>query len=375
MASLRLLMPLLPNTATYAWRAGAWLYDDGIGGHVHFGRKRTTRAAEVVALDGLAHVLYTLRAFPLDQQARRMQGDRHHQVYGQPSDYRLQIHGYEYRSLPSWLDSPWLAYLCITLSKLAVLNPELVAPWQALKAASVDTIRYLLAYYQGLDDDAALCLYALERHGLPAWQGDDFKLRWGAVGLQTAEHNGVNVFPDTVAGTEQDFADLFAHFTEGKGIPNRAGKVSWELARLPEGYELLAANVDFRGQVGIGELLGTLVRHPKTVPITVYATHKGKAGLYIADSLARLLERDWRKLLAEVAPGLAIQVVPGERKDYSIGVHKKWRQGKRLATIRRVLTSGIFPIWKVKEIDATNLERWSKDRNPKVQYKSKVLFP
>lgn len=376
MASLRLLAPLFPRTLDYNWRAGAWLYDDGIGGHIHFGRKRPTRPMEVAAMDGLAHVLYALRVFPNDQQARRQQGDRYGQVYGQPSDYRLQVHGYEYRSLPSWLDSPWLAYFCVTLAKLAILNPGLVAAWDGLANPSVDNVRYLLANYRGVDDDAALCLYALERHGLPVWHGDDFKNRWGAVNYRTNDYVGINVYPGTVAATDNELQDLYKFFTEKTPIPSRQRVADWEPKVLPAGYEMMTDVVEFRGQVGIGELLGNLVRHAKTVPFTVFPTHNGKAGIYVSERLSRYLVPEWRARLAEVAPGLPVQVVK-EDEHYRIGIHKKWRQGKRFLAMKRVLASGIFPVWRIKDIDPTNLNTWKVRLQGKgnTKYRGKRLFP
>lgn len=376
MASLRLIGPLFPATLPYTWLAGAWLYDDGVGGHIHFGRKRPSRPAEVMAMDGLAYVLYHLQMFPMDQQNRRMLGDRFHQVYGHPSDYRLQIHGYEYRSLPSWLDSPWLAYLCITLAKLAVLNPDLVAPWSQLKNPKVDNIRYLLAYYRGVDDDAALCLYALEQHGLPVWQGGDFKARWGAVNPQKPEHQGINVYPGSVPASKAEISDLFQFFRDKTPIPNRAGVVDWTPTHLPAGYELMAHVVEFRGQVGMGEMFGSLVRHPKIAPVTAFAMNKGKAGLYVSDRLVQFFPPEWRTIVKDIAPGLSVQLGVADR-DWRIGIHKKWRQGKRFSQIRKVLTCGLFPLWKVKDIDPIQLVTWEKRLGVRKQQKfaGKQLYP
>src|SRR5581483_4609146 len=60
------------------------------------------------------------------EMAERRGGDRLGQHYGMPGDFRLQTHGYEYRTFPSWLDSPALAFISITLAKLCVHCPGLV---------------------------------------------------------------------------------------------------------------------------------------------------------------------------------------------------------------------------------------------------------
>ena len=80
----------------FIWRAGAFFGGDGMGGHVHFGRKRPTRAEEVAALDGLARVFRVTGLFPVEEWDRRVKGDRLGQIYGAPGDFRIQRHGYEY---------------------------------------------------------------------------------------------------------------------------------------------------------------------------------------------------------------------------------------------------------------------------------------
>ena len=113
------------NTLAYDYVAGAHKTEDSLGGHVHLGRKRPYRADEILALDALNHALAAAGVFPLKEwnYRRSQRGGRF--GYGQDGDIRLQGHGYEYRAFPSWLDSPRQAFLVLTLSKLAVVDPKL----------------------------------------------------------------------------------------------------------------------------------------------------------------------------------------------------------------------------------------------------------
>ena len=74
------------------WRAGAYFAGDGMGGHVHFGRKRPTRAEEIIGLDGLACVFSASGLFPIREWELRVRGDKRGQRYGLPGDTRLQRH-------------------------------------------------------------------------------------------------------------------------------------------------------------------------------------------------------------------------------------------------------------------------------------------
>jgi hypothetical protein len=380
LASFRMLGVLFPNTLDYYWRAGAWAYNDGLGGHIHFGRKRPQRPLEVAALDGLGRVLYELGLCPMDEQNRRMQGDAHGQVYGKPTDYRVQLHGYEYRSLPSWLDSAWLTFLCLTCAKLAVFEPALVAPWAQLRTVSVDNLKYLLAYYAGVDDDAALALWRLNRNGTPAWVGGDFKERWGIGRVDTTPYRGINNYPTSLEPSEAELTDLFRHLQAGAALPASAPAATWSPTTIPAGFELMSRVTEFRGQVGIGELLTSIVRW-HNVPVQIYPTTHGKAGLVLSSRLERLLDRDWRSRLADVAPGLTvrIEIADDHPQKLRIGIHKKWRMGNRFRVVQRALSSGIFPLWRLKDADASLVERWENRAKVKPNQRKyageKLIYP
>jgi hypothetical protein len=375
MVSLRWLPILRPHTLDYSWLAGAWKFNDGLGGHIHFGRKRPTRAREVVALDAIAEVLYKQGVFPADEILARRGGDAHHQVYGMPSDFRPQVHGYEYRSLPSWLDSPWLAYLCIVLGKLAVAYPDLVTPWDEMQTPSVDTLKNLLAYFKAVDDDAAIALKALEVHGLPLHVGGDFKKRWGLcpTTLLRAMRTDIDILPTSVKPSSADKKQLFDWLVNGAALPCGVPPLSWEPYQVPQGFELLAETASLQGQVGLGELLWDVVLCPK-VPMTVAGSSAIKQPT-LTTGLVKLLPVNWAERMREIVPDARPQIVgEGHAK---LSLPKSWRTAKRIQLTKQLLTSGLFPLWRVRDAKMELVKPWLRDKFKKqhAECVGKQLFP
>jgi hypothetical protein len=173
LSELRWMALTVPATLSYSWISRPYVSRDGIGGHVHFGRKRgrirkdedapryelTGQVKEEIeGLDQLTRILEA--SILLKEDFVKRSRDT---VYGKFGDIRPQRHGYEYRTLPTWLSSPCMAYLVLVLSKLVVYNPELIKRI----AFNTNTIRNLLAYYKGMDDDALIAFNALKLFGLP----------------------------------------------------------------------------------------------------------------------------------------------------------------------------------------------------------------
>src|SRR5579862_4157678 len=102
--AMRWMVIFHPETLSYNWRAGSYFEGDGLGGHIHFGRKRLKlRDREVGTLDRLAHLQFQAGIFDREEgrmRVRHAQGAPQGQPYGALSDIRQQPHGYEYRTLP-----------------------------------------------------------------------------------------------------------------------------------------------------------------------------------------------------------------------------------------------------------------------------------
>jgi len=101
-----------PETLQYTWLAGSSVKGLPLGGHIHFGV--FLEKEMIMALDVL---LAPVVALINDQE--KLKG------YGQLGDWRKKAHGFEYRSLGSWLWAPG-----ITLGILALAQ---VIVWDSLK--------------------------------------------------------------------------------------------------------------------------------------------------------------------------------------------------------------------------------------------------
>ena len=110
----------------------------GLGGHIHFsGTWLSSR---------LLRMLDSCVAFPLalvEDPAGRKRRPR----YGALGDYRLQPHGFEYRTPPSWLVSPMAAQAAFALGMLGVRELwTLSAAYGTLPAEQPELVA---AYYEG----------------------------------------------------------------------------------------------------------------------------------------------------------------------------------------------------------------------------------
>lgn len=108
--------------ANIAWVAGSEPYPGyPIGGHIHFGGIRANSQL-IRALD--QYVALPLLFLENQETARRRR-----QFYGWLGDFRLKPHGFEYRTPGSWLASPDLAWVALTLASLVAKNHQYLKRW------------------------------------------------------------------------------------------------------------------------------------------------------------------------------------------------------------------------------------------------------
>lgn len=366
LATMRWLALLYPATRQYSWLGGAFKLRDGIGGHIHFGRKRRTREQELTALDAVYAMLCQSGMFNLAEIAARQQGDAHGQRYGLPHDFRLQAHGYEYRSFPSWLDSPWMTFFVLTLSKLAVFNPELV-----VQVRRPEQIANLLAYYRGVDDDARLAFKVLQASGLPKESaGNSFKDAWGIhLYSKYDKHQGLpRVIPQSITPGKEDVKEMLEHLMTGKVLSARVPVPTWAPVENPKGFVSLADHITTVGvrNKGMGEIVWDLVTLAP-LPATVTAV-EAPNGLYVTSGLIRQLARDWRKSLP---PGIGKKVTVISKSSSYVGVGSDWRKPQHVEEVRALLTCGAFPFWKRQ--DAKDPKSWKETARKKFVFKSAVI--
>lgn len=372
MAELRWLAIFNPTTLKYAWIAGAYVLGDGLGGHVHFGRKRPNRSLEVKALDTIDDELLALRAYPVLEVQRRRLGDEHHNApYGLPGDIRPQAHGYEYRTLPSWLDSPELAFLSIVLSKLAVHNPSLVQGYAPqLYDRHFQRIRNLLSYYKDVDDDARLALAMIVRK-MPMHIGGDFRPRWGLPSVLEGEKPKVVFIPTSIKPSNEDITEMFEHLIGRKSLVWRIPTPTWEPLVPPENYWMVIGRACTRQAKGLGELIWDVVTHKSITPS--FQAMNGivnKAYFSIPRSIARQLPFDWKRLSQ-------YKVVFHEGDEKWIYVSAEAREPKNYKTARHILLETILPFWKVTEVKKDSFQQWQSAHQkirPDTRYAGQVLY-
>jgi len=219
-----------PKLYSYAWKAPGFCAPDGCGGHIHFGKqKKDAIKPTLSSLDHLTKLLVATNVVDKQGSLARQSGTN----YGKPGDYRLQPHGFEYRTMPTWLDSPWSAFLTITLAKLCTFHQlnETMASNPFTDGASRQTVENLLRAYANVDDDARIALVGLYLHGMPMYSGADFKKAWGISTkkdvIKPAIAKGRRYYPPVIAPTEDTCDELFQYLTEGTPLEFYFPKPTW----------------------------------------------------------------------------------------------------------------------------------------------------
>lgn len=111
------------DTRQYKWKAGSMVGGEPIGGHIHFGvvnifnemrdeQRFFNYAGMTKFLD--IYLAQTVILLEAEREARRRR-----ESYGQLGDHRAQNHGFEYRTVSSWLTCPEIALGVLSLAKAA----------------------------------------------------------------------------------------------------------------------------------------------------------------------------------------------------------------------------------------------------------------
>ena len=106
-----------PKFMEYKWHSGSYFKDCPLGGHIHFGLNNRqidfTNACNTLSnYVGAASILIEKKAEGI---GRRNRGN-----YGGMTDHRAQNWGFEWRTLSSWLSSPYIAAGILCLSKTVI---------------------------------------------------------------------------------------------------------------------------------------------------------------------------------------------------------------------------------------------------------------
>ena len=340
--SLRWMGHVYPASLSNNWNAVAYNGKDGCGGHVHFGRRRPNRDKDIDVLDAVNK--YMLRAGIFDLHGFCDRQERTH--YGRTGDFRTQGHGYEYRTFSTQLSSPWLTYLTLVISKLAVYTgtpPD--------NGASQTTIVELLSRFQHLDDDAAIALKAIDKLGMPCQTNTDFKQRWGVSPYPSASELNIDrhFFPSINEPQKETVEDLFELFMNSKELPVRKPVATWEPFTLPKDVFKVGVQVHTLGHAP--DIAMNLVS--KFVPVCVYVGdhYEIESSFNLPkDAIIKALGENVKFITSPNYKQLSIFIPPGANKSLIV-----CRQ------IKSVLSNTyLFPVTKASNLDTADWTKWEK---------------
>lgn len=329
-----------------SWDCGAVTrWGDGVGGHVHFGRKRQSRKQEILALDALSKLLSGAGIFDEKGLTKRAAETG----YGGPGDLRLTKYGYEYRSFPSWLDAPYMAFLVLTLAKLAVHDPELFLG--EFNGVPSTKLQLILNYYKSKDDDALLACRALGVHsGLPRWVGGDFKARWGIKFPLGHLHTDVSYFPGSIV-PEGEVQEIFSHLAEGRTIAPRAPVHTWTPTKVPDAFLRLTRHDQGVGSIGLGEVLRGLVYYadcPGKYHVRVRAVG-GESLFMVFTPFPNFVREKLQELRQGRDKPILGNLIVKAYDSIRVDIPPHLRAAEHTSELRKFLTSGLFPIWRVED--------------------------
>jgi hypothetical protein len=339
-AELCFLAQWNPGLTQYAWVASPFAERDGLGGHVHFGRWKKLREAEVNALDWVMKLLTAAGVINLAAQRNRLATN----LYGKFGDIRVQSHGYEYRTFPTWLGSPKHAHLFLTLAKLAVHAPSMFdgvhSPIGTLVAQR--HIENILAYYQDLDDDAKIARCYFKGCCVP--NDGNIQKNWNIVPVFGAEGRAeTDIVPQIVAPSEQHIKEMFSLLTTGKMVFET--KQPFEILRFPKGYTPFQHFMATDRRPDLGELVWDMAMVPMKIPLGMVGSHIAPdMSLHVTRPLFDLIQGSFKDRVFKTPDGTVatLYLVNSEHIGISLPA---WLLGHEYKSwTKSFLTeSGIFP--------------------------------
>ncbi len=362
LAELQWAARLTNGLSSLDWISVPYDQQDGLGGHVHFARKRCEedRDTDVMGLNNIFALL--MKAGIFNQKLCELRLNRAH--YGKYGDVRVQNHGYEYRTFPTWLNSPWLAFLALVLAKISVYDPTLARSLAAHgcdnEVAAKSTIFNLLRYYQTFDDDVRIAFNAYKVHGFPQHTSLDFKSEWG-IRADKIVSEPMIWYPAMMEPDALHRQAVFDYLVSKKPIDFFKVEPNWEGHHIPEGYFSLFETSSTLRQVGIGEIISNLVC-PKVQPVCLQ-TREPDDLLQIWVPLEypvelKQIEKNASCLFSQRK--FDIDVRKKNIPDIRIGSGKRLREGENVDMMRAFLLGGCFPCWTTNAVDKDSISIWQR---------------
>jgi len=359
LAELRWMAIIYPETCNFSWQAIPFDGEDGVGGHVHFARKRDNedRQLDIEILKNVYSVLYRTGVFNQVFCDRRIK----HTKYGNNNDFRLQKHGYEYRAFPTWLDSPWLVHFVLTVTKLAMFDMNLFRNLANLRVVHIleQALINLVSYYKNIDDDAWIAFYGIKKWGIPKQEGQDFRTNWGILYPKTESKIKADkrYYPLMIEPTDNERNSIFQYIVNQVMIKPERPMCNWQPESIPKNYCWIMNYVQTYHKVGIGEIACDLVTHKSFSIDLLCDEDKNRLTSYTPQSMNC---HQGIAALLKLVPGIRWQNNQGQENNIQLYLPAQLRNNEFIPLVKRVLTSGLFPIWNVHEVKEGCFEEWVK---------------
>jgi len=362
MAELQWAARICPSLLPFDWVSLPYDQQDGLGGHVHFARKRNESDRDVDSL-GLDNIFaLSLRAKIFDEKLCNLRLNRAH--YGKYGDIRVQTHGYEYRTFPTWLNSPWLAFLSLVLAKIAVYSPTDVKNLARLgcetDVIARSTLFNLLRYYQAFDDDVRIALNALKVHGFPSQEGRDFKTEWG-IKVDKIDSKQNLWYPPMIEPETVHRQAIFDYLLQRKPLNLFSVEPNWKGSTIPVGYCSLFDTSSTLRQVGIGEICSNLVCKADN-PVSLQVREPDDTSLIYVPMNFPIDERHLEKIASEYFSRSCYEVTVRKKNISEIRIMsgKHLRSGENVDKMRAFLLSGCFPCWETTNVLKDSWGTWKR---------------
>lgn len=295
-----------PGLIKYTWYASPFAGKDGLGGHIHFGRwsNKLKQDIEVNALDKVMTLMIGVGLVETKLQQYRLKTG----LYGKFRDIRPQMHGYEYRTFPSWLGCPRQTHLYLTLAKLAVHMPQmfgLITPTWTI-GQSRNFINNVLSFFQNLDDDARIAKNYFEYCLLPPVGNIQKAWNIQPVFRDVAKRKD-EILPPIIAPNETHLKIIFEYLTKGIFPINKP--VVFEPLMFPKGYEPFQHVTNTERQPDLGELVWDLALIPIGVSLESVNSHsRGDATLHLSPVLYELVKAKLKETKITLPDGTHLKI-------------------------------------------------------------------
>jgi len=212
-----------------------------------------------------------------------------------------------------------------------------------------------------MDDDAWIAFEALKKWGLPKQNGGDFRSNWGIL-YPKIQPVKSGYYPSMIEGGDKEKEAVFQYLINKSPIRPEEPICSWEPKEIPAGYYWMLESSPTYHRQGIGEIVNDLAYSNRYV-ICITTNENPQVRF---DSSTFKCAEGMRALVDIMPDKLGAQHLKAPLGAMTIYLPGYLRTYNTVQKVKDVLTSGLFPIWKVKDVRPNSFEKWV------VQYKGRV---